>query len=254
MPLTALQKVRILKANPGNIAVVLLMKKFEKDQAQKIRQLEEEFSEKLEAMRQEALQTFTSVKQMQKGDKGDSITGVKGVKGETGETIVGPKGDKGDIGKSIAGPSGPQGDPGLPGIRGDAGPGGLSGKDGGPDTPEQILKKLKETKIPVSFIENLEKIISTINQNIRTIGQRRIGGGGGGGGMGNPTKFSFTGDGSTTAFTLDTRVAANGLAIFAFYQSAWLQPTVHFNVVGTTLTTTFTPESGAIIEGFYFRT
>jgi len=118
------------------------------------------------------------------------------------------------------------------------------GKDGSPDTPDEVVEKINESKkqIEPSQIRGLEKLVRGITVKS------------GGGGMGQPIPFSFTGDASTTSFTLSSKVAANGLAIWAYYQGMWLQPTVHFNVVDKSFNTTFTPENNAIIEGFYFRT
>jgi len=63
-------------------------------------------------------------------------------------------------------------------------------------------------------------------------------------------KFSFTGNGATTAFTLPREPAGKGLALWAYYQGQWLQPAIHFNISKLTFTTTFTAENGTTIEGF----
>ena len=63
-------------------------------------------------------------------------------------------------------------------------------------------------------------------------------------------KFSFTGDGSTTAFTLPSEPGGKGLGIWIYSNGGWLQPGVHFNIAGKTLTTTYTPANGEPIVGF----
>lgn len=69
------------------------------------------------------------------------------------------------------------------------------------------------------------------------------------------SKFSFTGDGSTTQFSLPRAVAGKDLFIWAHYQGQWLQNGVHYSVTGKTFdtaggTSTFTAENGTVIEGF----
>ena len=118
---------------------------------------------------------------------------------------------------------------------------------------DMVLEKLKEEKITIDEIEGLRNILSTLNKNIVEMkgkAAQKVGGGG----MGNPTAFSFTGDGVTTSFTLSARVAANGKAIIAHYQGQYIHINQHFTISGVTLSTTFTPEDGATIEGWFIRT
>ena len=50
---------------------------------------------------------------------------------------------------------------------------------------------------------------------------------------------TFTGNGSSTAFTLSNAVAVNDA--FVFYNGICMQPTTDYGISGTTLTFTFTP-------------
>jgi len=126
------------------------------------------------------------------------------------------KGEKGD---SI------KGDPGDPGKKGEMIP------------LEEILEALQPT------IRGMRQDLS------RAVKSQS----GGGGGMGAPVSFSFTGDG-LSSFTLSTKVAANGMACWAYLNGQWLQPGVHFNISGKTMTTTFNLETNDTLEGFYLRT
>lgn len=121
---------------------------------------------------------------------------------------------------------------------------GKDGKDGNSVSVEDVLAEIRP---------ELEKMMNEFRTAIRSMKPAK-GGGGGGGGLSTPTTFSFSGDGSTTSFTLSTKVAANGLACWAYLNGQWIQPGVHFNISGTTLTTTFTPADGDTLEGFYLRT
>lgn len=143
-------------------------------------------------------------------------------------------------------------------VPGPIGPPGRNGKDG--ESPkleavaEATLKLLEKQKLPMDVIEGLRNTLNILNRNIAEVKNLKLkGGGGGGGGMGNIVDFSFAGDGSTTAFTLDSNVAGNNFAIWAYYQGQFLMPGVHFNVSGRTFTTTFTPANNTTIEGIYIR-
>jgi hypothetical protein len=180
--------------------------------------------------------TFDDIIQSQvKGE-----TGIQGIKGEKGD-----KGDKGDTGKVGAtgdvGRQGIQGEKGIQGKQGERGRDGDMGDKGDSVTLEEILEKVGP------------EIAQFKTEVKRSLSSAKKGGGGGGGGMGNMETFTFTGDESTTAFTLTNKPAANGLAIWAYSEGQWIQPGVHYNVSGKTLTTTFTPEAGTTLEGFYIR-
>ena len=171
------------------------------------------------------------------------------------------KGDKGD---SIAGPKGERGEAGPEGSQGER---GEDGKDANPEDvvplvikklpkpeelkAEKIAEKLNtlEEKIDRKVIRGLDRELSVMKQNIRAKTGKQIGGGG----MGNVVEFQFTGDGSTTSFTLSGTVAAGGKAIVAHYQGQYIHRGTHFTISGSTLATTFTADDGTIIEGWFIR-
>jgi len=108
-------------------------------------------------------------------------------------------------------------------------------KDGSPDTPQEIKKKLetliKDERLDKSAIKGLERALTTIGDNIRSVRLSR--GGGKGGGMGNFVHQQFTGAGP---FTLNSKVANGGSAIFVFYNSGFLVKDVHYSVSGNVVT------------------
>ncbi len=115
------------------------------------------------------------------------------------------------------------------------------------EKPEQIRDKLetlkKDERLDVSAIKGLEEKIKEIPERptMTVFGGRK---------PPRFVKFSFVGDGSTTAFTLSDEPAGRGLAIWAYYNGQWLQPGVHFTISKYTFTTTFTAENGTTLEGF----
>ena len=170
-----------------------------------------------------------------RGETGaQGIQGVKGEKGEKGDTgKQGIQGDTGATGKE--GPKGIQGKPGEKGRDGD------TGDKGDSVTIQEVLDEVGPEI--AAFKMEIKKALR----------QNKGGGGGGGGGMGLPVPFSFTGDGSTTSFTLPNKAAANGLAVWAYVNGQWIQPGVHYNVSGTTLTMTTTLDTVDTLEGFLLR-
>lgn len=126
------------------------------------------------------------------------------------------------------------------------GPQGPKGNDGSPDTAKQILKKLKKTGIPVSLINGLEQEIKNLRRSIR-------GGNKAGGGMGNLQHESKNVNSSTTSITTTYPIAANGAAIWAYYQGQLIVRGTHYTVSGKTLTLTFTPDDGTVIDIQYVR-
>lgn len=182
-----------------------------------------------------------------KGDKGDSIKGDKGDDGKTPAktfllSLIKPlipkpkKGDKGDN------------------IKGDKGELGEKGKDGSPDKPKDIVKKLNtlENVLDVKVLKGLSPILKTIQDSIRAINK---GGGsvGGGGGMGTPIHQSFPCDGATTSFTLSNNVAAQGNAIWSYYNGQFLVLGTHYTISGKVLTTTFIAEDDTQLDVTYIR-
>ena len=112
---------------------------------------------------------------------------------------------------------------------------------------EQLGKKLVE-ELKKSLNEMVEKRFQTIDATVRGLSSK-VALGSGGGGMGSIKLFKFTGDGSTTEFTLPDVPTQDGAGVFAFSNSARLHNNEHFTVSGKTLTTTYTPADGEIIDG-----
>jgi hypothetical protein len=175
-----------------------------------------------------------------KGDVGEmGPMGKQGPKGATG-----PRGERGPAGRDgMNGRDGVNGEKGKDGKSGKDGMNGVNGMDGVSVSVESVMEAIQP---------EIEKMMMEVKQAVRAMKPAK--GGGGGGGMGNPTTFSFSGDDSTVAFTLGANVAANGLACWAYLNGQWIQPGVHFNISGKTLTTTFTPATGDTLEGFFIRT
>jgi len=248
MSFTTAQKIQIIKKHNDIVGMVMFMKKFEAESKQKMAELTEEFAKRLEAMREEMMETHQMMRKMQKGDTGSQgIQGERGDTGHQGESIVGPAGKPGAIG-----PAGAQGDIGMPGPAGKPGAIGPAGKDGSPDTPEQILAKLEKVKIPIDIIEGLKNILNALNRNIAELKGRKLQAGGGGGGMSEPQHEQFTCNGVLTQFTLGYKVAY-GKAIIGFYQGQQISLTTHFTVSDNVVTLTFTPATGTVVEFIYWR-
>jgi len=183
----------------------------------------------------------------------DEMIEVK-LRGETGEQgIKGVKGNQGEIGKT--GKQGIQGIQGVSGIGGKEGPKGIAGPKGdkgieggtGDKGDSVTLQEVLDEVGPELAAFKVE-VKNTMRQG------KKSGGGQGGGGMGNIVSFTFTGDGSTTEFALPHRVAASGLALWAYVNGQWIQPGVHFNVSDKTLTMTSVLDSVDVLEGFLIRT
>ena len=254
MPLTALQKAKLLKRAPNSLGMFMFMQKFEQEYKKKVETLIEEFRQKLEAITAEVLETHNIMRKMQKGDRGE--------KGDSGidSTVPGPIGPKGETGA-------PGRDSRVPGPIGDAGPQGEPGKDGqngkdgvSPDKDEVAkltLNFLKEDKFSVDDIEGLRNILNAIIRNQAELRGRtgKVGGesGGGGGGMGNWVNNHWQGDNSDTTFTLTYNVASNGTAIIVLLNGQVQEYTTHFTVSGKTLTFTTAPFAGAEIHALYVR-
>lgn len=161
------------------------------------------------------------------------------------------KGDKGEPGRD--GIDGRDGKPGEPGKKGDKGePGkdgenGEPGKDGSPDTPKQIAEKLNTLTEVVDYkvIKGLQKVLTDL--------QRSSKGKLSGGGMGMTFHETFTGDNSTTQFTLSNSVSAGGKAAWVYYNGQFLVNSTHWSISGKTLSLTFTPETDSKIDITYIR-
>ena len=61
---------------------------------------------------------------------------------------------------------------------------------------------------------------------------------------------NFTGNGSTTAFTLSNNASVND--VFVFYNGVAMKPTTDYGISGATLTFTFTPVNNSQIMARYF--
>ena len=61
---------------------------------------------------------------------------------------------------------------------------------------------------------------------------------------------NFTGNGSTTAFTLSNSASVND--VFVFYNGVCMKPTTDYGISGATLTFTFTPVNNSNIMARYF--
>ena len=61
---------------------------------------------------------------------------------------------------------------------------------------------------------------------------------------------NFTGNGSTTAFTLSNSASVND--VFVFYNGVAMKPTTDYGISGATLTFTFTPVASSQIMARYF--
>ena len=129
---------------------------------------------------------------------------------------------------------------------------GKPGRDGVLPSAEAIAKKLnmKDEIIEQETIKGLANLIRNMQRAINSKG------GGGGGGVSEPFHQQFTGDGSTTSFTLTYQVAGNSKAIFGFLNGQQISLTTHFTVSGNTVSTTFTPAGQpepATLEFVYWR-
>lgn len=118
-----------------------------------------------------------------------------------------------------------------------------------------VLAKLGDIQITINAVAGLEERLNKLDQNIRTVKQRKGGSTGGGGGMGNWANKSFTGDGSTTQYTLDSMVAGSGTGIIVLINGQMQELGTHFSVGSDRKTITFTtaPEENDAIFINYVR-
>lgn len=189
-----------------------------------------------DAKEQVAAEIDRLTKDVQKGDKGDQ--GAIGPRGERG--LTGDKGDTGERGPQ--GYAGMDGQEGLPGPQGGVGP---AGKDGSPDTGDEIAKKLNTTTESVDFtvIRGLKNWMGNLQRSIKDI----HGGGKAGGGMGNWIHESINVDQNTTFVRTSTAIAADGFAVFAFYQGGMIARGSAYTVSGRQqLDLLFVPQPGTI--------
>lgn len=142
----------------------------------------------------------------------------------------------------------------LRGADGEKGEPGVPGANGSPDLPEEIAAKLNTTEESVeqSVISGLLADLEELRGQIRSLASRKSSKGGGGG-MSNWVDKAFSGDGSTTEFTLDYRVAGNSGAIIVVLNGQVQEMTTHYSISGKTVTFTTAPFDGAFIYMQYAR-
>jgi len=115
---------------------------------------------------------------------------------------------------------------------------GMKGEPGRPPTAEEIQMALSPS------VESFRK---EWEEKVQAAMMRRGVGVGGGRQMRGDEK-SFTGDGSTTSFTLNHQPAAKGKAIWVFVNGQQQQLGVHYTVGRKTIAFTFTPASADTID------
>lgn len=164
-------------------------------------QLQEDLIPQIEKHIDEVVDEVITKKLLQ-GEQGTQ--GIEGKQGSTGEGIDGKDGTSGKDGK--------QGMNGLNGVD------GKDGVDGTSVSKEEIMKEL-------------EPIIANIKISLKT--SRPSTRGGGGGGMGNAVHQQFTGAGP---YTLNAQVAAQGNAIWVYYNGQFLVKDTHYTVSGKVVT------------------
>lgn len=107
----------------------------------------------------------------------------------------------------------------------------------------EIIPKPKDGKdakdIKPEILKELKKYLSKITMK---------------GGMGMPQHETHSVNSGTTTITATYNIAANGNAIWAYYQGQFLVKGTHYTVSGKTLTLTFTPTDSTSIDLVYIRT
>jgi len=127
-------------------------------------------------------------------------------------------------------------------LKGNQGEKGPIGKDAVLPKPNLIARALESlqgtARLDFESLKNIPGI---------QVGEMRKRGGGGGG-MSDPVHQSFSGDGSTTSFTLSRDVAASGTAIILRYNGQTQDHTTHYTISGAVISMTFTPANGTTIS------
>lgn len=117
---------------------------------------------------------------------------------------------------------------------------------------EQIAERLNtlEEKVEQTVIKGLKRELQTMRVNISNAKQK-----GGGGGMGNVVHQTFTLQSSTTSVTLSARPAANGAAIWVYYNGALVSRNTYYTSTNsTTLSLLFTPADNSTLDVVFIRT
>lgn len=130
---------------------------------------------------------------------------------------------------------------------------GEDGIDGSPDTPEQIVDKLNtlEEKVEMNVVKGLKNYFDNFNKKLQSI---KSGQSSKGGGMGNVIHKTFSVGSSTTSSSLDSKVAADGNAIWIYYQGQFLVKGTHYTVSGSTITWLETFVDNTYVDVTYIRT
>lgn len=208
--------------------------------------------EEVAKLKGEIMQELRRILEEKIGEEG--ITTIKGARGampKVGVDFLTPK-EVRALKKELKGIPGVRGKPGFgePGRKGDR------GDDGSPDDAMGIANKLNtltET-LEQGIIKGLNNKFRSMNRSIAELKGKIKAKGGGGGGMSNTQHETFSGDGSTTSFTLGFNVAVAGNAIIVRYQGQTLDLGSHYTISGRTLATTFTPANNTTLSVTYWRT
>lgn len=128
---------------------------------------------------------------------------------------------------------------------------GEPGKDGSPDTAEQIADKLNtlEEKVDIKVIKGLKTYFDNFNKKIQGIKSSQSSGGG----MGNVVHKTFNVGSSTTSSSLDYKVAADGNAIWVYYNGQFLVKGTHYTVSNSTITWLETFGDNTYVDITYIR-
>lgn len=116
------------------------------------------------------------------------------------------------------------------------------------DTAEQVVDKVNSAggKIKRERVEGFDDY-EDIKRQAKFASSRSIPPGPVG--FRGAARFSFTGNGSTTEFRLPKTPALGGLALWMYYNGAWLVPDTDFTLAGNLVTTQFVAGENTFIRG-----
>lgn len=123
------------------------------------------------------------------------------------------------------------------------------------ESPEQISAKLNTLTESVDFnvIRGLKNWMNNLQRLVKE--QHNGGSGASGGGMGNTIHESISVNASSTYIETSNNIAANGFAIWAYYQGELIARGSAYNMIGPRrLNLLFTPENNTVIDVIYIRT
>src|SRR3990167_7877987 len=203
--MTTKEKAEVLQIvlNGGKEAELLLLEKI-RDVRKKMDEAHKGFEQELQDIFKLATDDSKLKDLLERIEEVKKMEGPVGAKGDKGDSVVGPKGDSGKDGKdsTVPGPRCERGFPGEDGYTPKKGIDYFDGKDGKSPDPQPIE----------DFKEELDKL----REDVKKIDRSRPMFGGGR--MARFERFSFTGDGVLTSFTLPHVPAGKGLAIWVYYQ------------------------------------